>query len=68
MEKNSTLIFIKETLNDDGMISLDDNEKSNINIIIDEIETNIDNSLLLACNDDAKVLVCDTIKRVCECV
>jgi hypothetical protein len=55
-----------------GMISLDDNEEPNILKVILDNETNNNLSedkikILYACDDTYK-LVCDNIKKVCECV
>jgi hypothetical protein len=56
-------------VNNDDFIALDNNEAPSEEIIIlDTIENRMDNSqILLACDDTYK-LVCDNIKKVCECV
>jgi hypothetical protein len=76
-EENSTLISIKDSLNNDDLIPLDNNEEpSDITIIVDKtaniLDSNIleeQNQTLYACNNNtAKILVCDTVSKVCECV
>jgi hypothetical protein len=67
--KATKRVQAERLLDSDDFISLDDNEvPSGEIIILDTIEEKMETpQKLLACDDTYK-LVCDNIKKVCECV